>query len=341
MERCEKCGRAHPSGASCGASSGQGERPNAFPDPAPALSRANLLRMRGRWAEAADLCVEVLRMDPANATGHSLLGDIYQDQGRAEEARHWYQLALEINPASEADRLKLTRCEEALEARQQRAEWAAVIEGRSQPVATSLLVRESLQRIGAIAGAGVCGIILVMAIFASIGERSATGDETEVSPRFGQKPRAVATAETWQEQALVKKARESGVHGPAQLARAEIDPVTQSLSVRVFFPLSARENLTTPRLRELIMREGYRWSFVVRNTAAALRQPEEVTQRVRVAVVGPPSSAVSTAGPELLLSGVLSRSDLVVDADQVTGQELAAFYSAVEPPLWGGDLGPG
>src|SRR5947209_13813277 len=98
---CSQCGeRLAAPGAPCrGCAAGAGRGG----DPGPMLARANLFRMRGQWAEAADLCVEVLRADPTNANAHSLLGDIYQDQGSAEEARHWYHLALELNPASEAD----------------------------------------------------------------------------------------------------------------------------------------------------------------------------------------------------------------------------------------------
>src|SRR3954471_23342550 len=118
---CSQCGDTIPTvGAPC---------PSCAPpaaiagDPGPLLARANLLRMRGQWGPAAELCAEVLRTDPRNPTAHSLLGDIYQDQGRPEEAQHWYQLALEMNPGSEADQAKLTRAEETLEARRQRAEW--------------------------------------------------------------------------------------------------------------------------------------------------------------------------------------------------------------------------
>src|SRR6185436_19541655 len=99
-------------------------------------------------------------------------------------------------------RAKLNRAEEALEARQQRAQWAAVIEGRSQPVATTLLVRESLQRVGAIAGAALCGIILVMATLVSVSERTAAGGEDPSGPypRLRTTLPAAVAADTWREQ---------------------------------------------------------------------------------------------------------------------------------------------
>ena len=147
----------------------------------PALARANLLRIRGRWSEAAEQCAAILRAHPRCAAAHSLMGDVYQDQGRLEDARRWYYLALQIDPASAADRAKLARADEVLEARSQKAEWEAVIEGRTQPITTALLIRESLQRVAAVAGAGLCGIILVMATLVAATERThAANDETPV-----------------------------------------------------------------------------------------------------------------------------------------------------------------
>jgi hypothetical protein len=75
------------------------------------LASANLARMRRRWLEAESLCVEVMRQDPNNIHAHSLLGDIYRDQNRLHDARQWYQMALDLNPDSAADRAKLTEIE--------------------------------------------------------------------------------------------------------------------------------------------------------------------------------------------------------------------------------------
>ncbi len=72
-----------------------------------ALAAANLLRLRRRFPEAEARCIEVLRADPNNVHAHSMLGDVYRDQGRLEDARQWYQLALDLEPTSRADRRKL------------------------------------------------------------------------------------------------------------------------------------------------------------------------------------------------------------------------------------------
>jgi Tetratricopeptide repeat len=66
------------------------------PETGAILSRANLCRMRKQWPDAINLCVEVLKSAPADAAAHSLLGDIYRDQGKPEEAARWYRMALNL-----------------------------------------------------------------------------------------------------------------------------------------------------------------------------------------------------------------------------------------------------
>lgn len=77
-----------------------------------ALAEANLFRMRGQWQAAETRCIDVMRADPNNVHAHSLLGDIYRDQGRFEDAAQWYRLALDLNPESAADRSKLEHAEQ-------------------------------------------------------------------------------------------------------------------------------------------------------------------------------------------------------------------------------------
>ena len=72
-----------------------------------ALASANLYRMRGEWQQAIDKCMFALSLDEDCAPAHSLLGDIYREQGHSSEAMHWYKLALDLDPDNEADRAKL------------------------------------------------------------------------------------------------------------------------------------------------------------------------------------------------------------------------------------------
>jgi hypothetical protein len=71
------------------------------------LAQANLLRIRGCWEESVESCMAALRLAPESSSAQSLLGDIYENQGRYDDAAQWYRMALDVNPNSPADRLKL------------------------------------------------------------------------------------------------------------------------------------------------------------------------------------------------------------------------------------------
>lgn len=77
------------------------------------LTQANLCRVRSQWAEAIDFCVCVLRISPADLATHSLLGDIYRDQGKFEDAVQWYRMAFDLG-ASPIDREKLEKAEKEI-----------------------------------------------------------------------------------------------------------------------------------------------------------------------------------------------------------------------------------
>jgi tetratricopeptide (TPR) repeat protein len=79
------------------------------------LARANLLRIRDQYDEARDLCLQVLKRHPGNLAGHTLLGDLHAEQDRLAEAAEWYELALDIDPSSTANRNKLERVRARLE----------------------------------------------------------------------------------------------------------------------------------------------------------------------------------------------------------------------------------
>jgi len=64
----------------------------------PLLAQANLARIRSHWNEAVEICVRVLRSQPGNADAHSLLGDIYRDQGLVDDAIQWYRMASDLRP---------------------------------------------------------------------------------------------------------------------------------------------------------------------------------------------------------------------------------------------------
>jgi tetratricopeptide (TPR) repeat protein len=66
----------------------------------PELARANLLRMQGKYEEAIEVCRRIMGRFPSNETVHALLGDIYADQGKLEDAIQWYELLVELAPTN-------------------------------------------------------------------------------------------------------------------------------------------------------------------------------------------------------------------------------------------------
>ncbi len=71
------------------------------------LISANLKKLRGDLDGAIHECISAMRINPNSLEAHSMLGDIYRDKGNIEEAERWYQLALDLNPDSNVDKLRL------------------------------------------------------------------------------------------------------------------------------------------------------------------------------------------------------------------------------------------
>lgn len=121
------------------------------------LAQANLLRMRGQWEDAAEKCMAALRLAPDSASANSLLGDICENQGRYDDAAQWYRMALDVNPESPADRLKLDH----LRRRDDDAPAAPVLEKAPGFPARLRRDPEFALRCGAIAAA--LGLFIVIA----------------------------------------------------------------------------------------------------------------------------------------------------------------------------------
>ncbi len=100
----------------------------------PLLARANLLRMRGQWDEAITVCADALRRAPKSPTAHSLMGDIYDAQGKFADAAQWYAMALDLAPESRLDREKLER---STKAAQQNANAVVAVTNPERGVTTS------------------------------------------------------------------------------------------------------------------------------------------------------------------------------------------------------------
>lgn len=71
------------------------------------MERAYSLRVAGDLVGASALCEQALKLSPDSASAHSLLGQIYEQQGETAKAIREFERVLEHNPASIADRVKL------------------------------------------------------------------------------------------------------------------------------------------------------------------------------------------------------------------------------------------
>lgn len=82
----------------------------ALPDdeqPGVLMERAYTRRMMGDLAGATALCEQALKLHPDSASAHSLLGQIYEQQGDTAKAIQEFETVLAHNPGSIADRVKL------------------------------------------------------------------------------------------------------------------------------------------------------------------------------------------------------------------------------------------
>ena len=71
------------------------------------LAHVNLLRIRRQLTQATEMCEGALRRWPLRPDAHTLLGDLYREDGRIDDAIVRYCRALELDPNSSVNRKKL------------------------------------------------------------------------------------------------------------------------------------------------------------------------------------------------------------------------------------------
>lgn len=116
---CDRCFASVKGGAEfcpeCGAPLGSAPAEGSDAAIYPELARVNLLRMRGDGKAAIDQCRSILRKFPNNVTANQLLGDLCSESGDLEQAKEWYELALDIAPKHAQIQQKLTDVKQRLE----------------------------------------------------------------------------------------------------------------------------------------------------------------------------------------------------------------------------------
>jgi hypothetical protein len=291
------------------------EMPSALRPPLTAetlLARANLLRMRGQWAEAVERCTEALQVDSHSAAAHSLLGDIYENQGRLDKAVHWYQLALEQNPDSIADRAKLARARELQAVRRRagdsRLSWAYLV---------------------AVAGVAFLFVAFVMAAIAA-GERRPVATTAVANTQLPEYPPSLAPRRqpadhTSEEEALVTFLREQLNSPYMWVSGVLLTPVEQEALITVQMtdrPVPPDE-LGGGRQGKLL-REGYR--------IARLVQQQQRKQDLRFVTVRAVARLSSGSGPGPTVEvwrGRVNLTHLGASDDIASAREVASVYDKV------------
>lgn len=161
---CQRCFAMIPGGADfcpeCGAPAvedfGEGSESAVYPE----LARANLLRMRGEYKQAEEICLAILRKHPNSGTANTLLGDICSERGDLRQAAEWYEMALDLMPDSASDQAKLEHIRRRIK------------EHETASTAKQLGLPESRPKIGLWVGSILVFVALVAATAFLLGERT-------------------------------------------------------------------------------------------------------------------------------------------------------------------------
>jgi tetratricopeptide (TPR) repeat protein len=62
------------------------------------LAHIHLLKLRGEYQKAIEACRELLTLAPHSSEACCMMGDLYQEQQNLDEAKNWYELAVEYDP---------------------------------------------------------------------------------------------------------------------------------------------------------------------------------------------------------------------------------------------------
>lgn len=153
---CPQCFEINPASSTfctlCGASLAEGKEANEGSDTEVynELAKTNLLRMRGQYKDAIQVCLGILKKYPNNATAHTLLGDVHAEMNELAQAAEWYEMALDLSPNSDADKQKLMSVRKRIQDRE-----------KAQTAEQIGLAETNRPKPGAYIAAAAAGILLV------------------------------------------------------------------------------------------------------------------------------------------------------------------------------------
>ena len=300
------------------------------------LAQANLLRMRGCWEEAVQNCMTALRLAPDSSSAQSLLGDIYENQGRFDDAIQWYRMALDANPDSPADKIKLDRLlsrQSPLSVSHNLAVDNLIIH-KSDSSARLHLLREHPETTLRYASLAAALIVIVIVIFAyaAVHHQAALSSlglsnqdlqtKPVVVPPAVSLPTAVTAPVTWRdtsEQALLDTLLASSQLSSQGITVTDIrtDPRTQQITVALAL------SPTAPLTRSAILH-----SSLHTIEAIAALSPSTGSFSARCLVL--PKSGTTVGGATLLFVGDVSQSTLPsTTAPEPSDEQIQTIFSNV------------
>ena len=311
------------------------------------LAQANLLRMRGRWEEAVGQCMAALRLAPDSSAAQSLLGDIYENQGRFDDAIQWYRMALDASPDGPADRLKLDRLlqRQTPGGRADRERAVEAVPGGERAAGPAVSARlwgrltrdpEAALRAGALAAALLVCLVIAFA-YASVHRRAAlaslgfgTTPEVQTAPVEVAPVRALAdpagadgALRDAAEQAVLGTLRGSRDLSAAGVTVADVqfDPRAARMTIAISLPPGS--GLTRPSVLRGALRAAQ---------AGAAASPSATAFTLRALTTAP-----ATGGGTLVFVGDLAQSALPAagtapaDDDQVAALFTDPWWSPQGP----------
>lgn len=75
----------------------------------PVLAEAYLALRRRNFQQAEAKCIEALRRFPNNASAHAMLAEVYEAEGRLDDAIEWLRMALDLDPDSQRLKRRLAK----------------------------------------------------------------------------------------------------------------------------------------------------------------------------------------------------------------------------------------
>ena len=145
----------------CGAKVNRGLPPedalaDADQEVRPILAEAYLALRKRDFRRAEEKCIEALRHFPNNASAHAMLAEVYEAQGRLDDAIEWLRMAFDLDPDNERMKRRLAEPQARREERERAKE--------AEPARPSQLTPPAKRRVWKVAGLVGALVVVLVAI---------------------------------------------------------------------------------------------------------------------------------------------------------------------------------